>query len=194
VQRLRTTFEDGGSEIAVSAVDLLMNDTDAFIQQKRPCYGYNSSGLIGGNMNKAGMWESIIDELEETCVSKIERPESGGPHLETVYKVPVIGFKQFTASTEDEDYMLGAYRSYQADDQYDSFANLKKSAVKKIKRNPAKVWQPNSHGFYLALVLKQWGSCKYNRVSFFVHSSCSGRASTTTRASSTTSSPSAPTA
>jgi hypothetical protein len=81
-----------------------------------------------------------MDELEETCVSKIERPERRGRHIETVYKVPVVGFKQFTVSTEDKDYMLGAYRSYQEGDQYDSFADLKKSAVKKIKRNPAKVF------------------------------------------------------
>ncbi len=95
VQRLRTAFEDGGSEVAVSTVDLLMNDSDAFVQQKRPCYGYGYgyNGLIGGNMNKAAMWESIIDELEETCLSKIERPEKRGPHIETVYKVPVVGFK-----------------------------------------------------------------------------------------------------
>lgn len=141
VERYSLKHDDGSREVAVSTVDLLLEDCDAFILStisNRFCYGSNCRN---GNLNKHGMWESILNELENTCISKTTRSHKYNKKCETVYTVPVVGHKVFFPPATDDDFELGMYhelRQNVGDDHNDS-KKLTKSAMKKIKRNPSQV-------------------------------------------------------
>lgn len=140
VKRSKTEYEDGTKEFAVSSVDLLLPNTDVFIQNKS--MGYAGYPIVGGNLNKHGLWEDFIGELEATCINKHERAVTKRGRkglMETVYTVPVVGFKQFLPPSVDDDYMPGAYHGCCSENPADGFSGLQKAMVKKIKRNPAMV-------------------------------------------------------
>lgn len=137
IKRSCTSFEDGSEEIAVSSVDLMMSD--AFIRDKAQSSSYSSVSSIGGNFNKDCLWETVLEELENTCLSKVERIRKRERFTETVYTVPVIGYKQFPPVCLDDDYMLGCYHSLCTENPTDEYSNLNKSLRRKIKRNPAQV-------------------------------------------------------
>jgi hypothetical protein len=128
IRRPHTNFEDGSKEYTVSTVDLLVFDIDGFIRNKD----------IARSLNKSGLWFDIIEELEQTCITKIERPTREGAY-ETVYTVPVIGVRQFLPPSTDDDYTLGAYHCHHTENPIDGFTTLKKAVQKKIKRNPGMV-------------------------------------------------------
>eukprot|EP01032_Pedospumella_encystans_P035326 gene35326-39962_t len=71
VVRYSLKHDDGSREVAVSSVDLLLEDCDAFILGSLPsgfCYGTNCRN---GNLNKHGMWEKkMIMSLE--CTTKYQ--------------------------------------------------------------------------------------------------------------------------
>ena len=136
VKRHRTTFEDGSSEIAVSSVDFLVSNTDSFVMG---CNKYYASKCIGGNINKGGLWDTVLSELERTCISKVERLPKYGSQMETVYTVPIVGHMQFPPSATDEDNILGSYHESREESAPCAFHGMKRAAVQKVKRNPAKV-------------------------------------------------------
>ena len=130
VSRFRTTLEDGSQEVAVSSVDLILNDSDSFISQK-------GCG-IGGNLNKAGQWSKVIDELENTAVKITDRVSDNG-FMETVYEVPVVGYMFIAAPTVCTDHNIGSYHECQVSKEDSSSQKVKKSMMLKIKRNPSQV-------------------------------------------------------
>jgi len=145
VVRYNLKHEDGSREVAVSGVDLLLDDCDAFILAGvggRVNYGTN---YRSGSLNKNGLWEKVLEELEATCISKSERPNKYTEKIETVYTVPVVGHKLFLPPNEN-DFELGAYHEHrepQAEDIGFS-VKLRKALRKKIKQNPAQVTYCNS--------------------------------------------------
>ena len=138
VKRERVTHEDGSKEVAVSAVDFLLSDTDSFVNSVK---NY-SSRVQGGNLNKNNMWETVIEELESSCISKIERPQQHTGKMEIVYKVPIVGHKLYAAPNgEEDDYILGAYHDVDHHRQIrgSNVDQLSKSVRRNIKRNPSQV-------------------------------------------------------
>lgn len=140
VVRYNLKHEDGSREVAISGVDLLLDDCDAFILAGvggRVNYGTN---YRGGSLNKNGLWEKVLEELENTCISKSERPNKYSEKVETVYTVPVVGHKLFLPPCED-DFELGAYHELREPrmDDLGVSEKLRKTLMKKIKRNPAQV-------------------------------------------------------
>ena len=142
VVRQRVTHDDGSKEVAISSVDLLLDDTDNFILNdphdsncRYDCKCRNA------NLNKNKLWETVLAELENTCISKSERVNKHHELGETVYTVPVIGHKVFLPPATDEDFELGAYREIREPRLGSQSKNerLVKSALKKIKLNPAQV-------------------------------------------------------
>ena len=112
-----------------------MPGRDAFIQERTNSYGR----IAGGNLNKGGAWEAVIEELEATCISKMERKDNRDRRLtQIIYCVPVVGYVQFTNKTDD-DYMIGSYHGYKEENSFDGRSGLKKAMRMKIKSNPAKV-------------------------------------------------------
>eukprot|EP01032_Pedospumella_encystans_P008587 gene8587-10173_t len=140
VVRQRVTHDDGSKEVAISSVDFLFADTDNFILNdphdsncRYDCKCRNA------NLNKNKLWETVLAELESTCVSKSERVNKHHELGETVYTVPVIGHKVFLPPATDEDFELGAYREIRDSRLGSKSTNerLVKSTLKKIKLNPA---------------------------------------------------------
>lgn len=127
VCRPKSDYEDGTKEFGVSTVDLLLPNAEAFIR-----------GASGCSINKHGLWEAVINELETTCVTKVERSTRNGT-TETVYTVPIVGYRQVVPVVEEDDYLPGAYNGYGTENPTDGFGSLQKSMIKRIKRNPAKV-------------------------------------------------------
>lgn len=80
-----------------------------------------------GNLNKHGLWESVIGALESTCVGKIQRMHRSHLCLETVYSVPAIGHKTFLPAV------------VQADDEEAAadLDNVPPSDKTRIKQNPS---------------------------------------------------------
>jgi hypothetical protein len=138
VVRPRTDFEDGSKEIAVSFVDLLLPHCDAFINEATTGMGYSSRDKIGGSLNSGGLWESVVCELEASCLIKEERVHRHRRTLMTVYTVPVVGFKQFTPPSTDNDHMPGSYNSTSTENPTDN-RRMKKAFLAKIRGSPAKV-------------------------------------------------------
>ncbi len=139
VVRYNLKHDDGSREVAVSSVDLLLEDCDAFILSSLPsgfCYGTNCQN---GNLNKHGLWETIINELESTCITKTVRAHKHHKKCETVYTVPVVGHKVFLPPAAEDDYELGMYHEMPHECDQGVSEKLNKSALKKIKRNPAQV-------------------------------------------------------
>eukprot|EP01032_Pedospumella_encystans_P010196 gene10196-11934_t len=100
VVRYNLQHDDGSREVAVSSVDLLLEDCDAFILGSLPsgfCYGTNCRN---GNLNKHG-------------------------------------HKVFLPPVADDDYELGMYHEMPTECDQAASSKLNKSALKKIKRNPA---------------------------------------------------------
>jgi hypothetical protein len=126
-------LEDGSEEIAVSGLDLLFPDFDDFIKQDTKGRWDDKKF---GNMNKGALWDRVIEELEDTCVSKIERMEKRERTMQTIYRIPVVGYK-FLSPPEpiaSRNNALGAYNSL-CNEQEKAFPRIRK----KIMRNPSKV-------------------------------------------------------
>jgi len=142
VVRYQQSHEDGSLEVAISSVDLLLDDTDSFIQFKP---GATHCRYVGnyrcGNLNKNRLWERFVAELEVTCISKTERPHKIHEKMETVYTVPVIGHKLFLPRLANEDFEMGDYHEMREPEESSHFRALTmdKATVKKIKMNPNQV-------------------------------------------------------
>lgn len=145
VVRFERTHEDGSKEIAISSVDLILGDTDSFIQYKPSASHCRYVGNYRcGNLNKNKLWERFVDELESTCITKTERPHKLHEKMETVYTVPVIGHKLFLPRVQNEEFEMGDYREMRKPVE-DSFCSaVTKATVKKIKMNPSQVKICNS--------------------------------------------------
>lgn len=140
VNRFSVAHEDGSKEVALSAVDLLLDDSDGFLlasttRKSRYFYG----GCKNGNLNKHGLWETVMEELEETCVKKVERMNVAMNSYETIYSIPVIGHKLYLPPADD-DHDLGGYNEMRLEPkEKNGHEKLNKSTMKKIKRNPHQV-------------------------------------------------------
>lgn len=142
VVRYQHTHEDGSQEIAISAVDLLLDDMDSFIKYKPSATHCRYTGNYRcGNLNKNKLWERFVEELESTCVLKTERPHKIHEKMETVYTVPVIGHKLFLPRVTDENSTMGAYHELREPEENSHFSALTidKATAKKIKINPNQV-------------------------------------------------------
>ncbi len=142
VVRQRVRHDDGSQEVAISSVDLLFDDTDHFIlNDPIDSSSRHSIKCRNGNLNKNRLWETVLEELESTCISKSERVNKYHELGETVYTVPVIGHKVFLPPATDEDFELGAYREIREPRLGDpvTHESLNKSSIRKIKLNPAQV-------------------------------------------------------
>lgn len=140
VNRFKVTHEDGSKEVAISTVDLLLDDTDTFILLDFSRMWYCCNGATRcGNLNKHGLWDAVIEELQETCVKKVERMNLARYSYETVYSVPVIGHKIFLPPADD-DHQPGGYNELRTEaNERSGHEKLNRSTVKKIKRNPNQV-------------------------------------------------------
>lgn len=143
VDRFSVSHEDGSKEVAVSTVDLLLDDSDSFVTSSaladRSWRQYYYGACRNGNLNKHGLWDTILEELEGTCIKRVERMNVKINSYETIYSVPVIGHKLFLPPLDD-DHVLGAYNEMRTEqNQLARHEKLNKSTVKKIKRNPNQV-------------------------------------------------------
>jgi hypothetical protein len=79
-------------EVPVTKVDELMEDS------------FVSGVKFGcpGNLNKGGRWESVLEALEEQKVSKSSRFNRHNQVWQTVFQLPIIGYKIFLAPKLDE--------------------------------------------------------------------------------------------
>ena len=141
VQRDVLTNDDGSKEVPVTSVDLMLEGTNAFILRKPDCGRYYSKcgGTISGNLNKNKQWDTIVDELERSCISKMDRMNENHTQWETVYEVPIVGYNSFPAPRAEDDKIMGCYNELNPRDVFKE-SNLTKGQKKTIKCNPSQVY------------------------------------------------------
>lgn len=132
VDRFSMAHEDGSVEVALSTIDSLLAKHGVFAAE---------NAHSNGNLNKQGLWDSLLEELEITCLRKEERMNVAQNSYETVYTVPVTGHQLLLPMIE-EDRHLGSYNVLQEKDTNkvsQKAERLNKSMMKKIKLNPQQV-------------------------------------------------------
>lgn len=123
IDRFTITHEDGSTEYAVSKIDALMSE----------------HGMFYKNLNKHGLWDTVLDALEDNCLLKEERMNVAQNSYETVYTVPVTGH-QLIVPCADYDRQLGGYNELKSKkNRTQKVDKVKKGTMKKIKRNPQQV-------------------------------------------------------
>lgn len=134
VDRFSMTHEDGSVEMSLSTVDAVLAKHGMFV---------TTNACSNGNLNKGGLWDIVLDELEMTYVHKEERMNVSRNSYETVYSVPVTAH-MLTLPVIEDDRQLGSYnemKSASLNKRAQKAEKLKKGMVKKIKRNPQQVRQ-----------------------------------------------------
>ena len=131
VNRPFEKLSDGTKEIAVTPIDYMFSDTDAFIK---------TNGNVGGNMNKCGLWDDVIQKLEGSCINRYERLDKNKERMEIIYSIPITGYQIIPVQVPNEDYFLGSYHACpRSSSESSSATSVKKAVLRKVKQNPAQV-------------------------------------------------------
>lgn len=146
------TTTDGGKQAAVTMVDLLLGgDVAGFVfgngyhSRQRDWFAsrYNRSwGGVGGNLNAGGNWDTVINELKETCVSAMPVHSRYDKRQKvTVYTVPAIGFieqpifvNQWKLDMQQQQHL--PHPSDVADEDDGGKLSKKSAIVRKVLRDP----------------------------------------------------------